>query len=328
MVSCHAFLSLGGIRSYSVMNRTSLISSISILLSNSTFNPFHLENSKSITVLSGEQEGLYSWLAVNYHFISQKLLNPPNGELKTFGNVELNFISSHLAFQLHVSDTIQHTFEISLPSVTVPLYSMSYPSYGYNTLQDQYIEYLVNIGFQQYLPHSAVIPSVLDYCFYSGYRESFLSTMPTVRVEVYGPSVPAQDAMERCLSSLSFFLSTSPSTTRIFSQKEEETGLWQTVYQPSLRYYHDLHSNVSYQFVGTGLISYAAALLHLPVHWTLPQWRSSTKKLCSMSFHDVMIYGTSADISPEDREIYSVLLPSSCLLSSYILILLKGIFLL
>jgi hypothetical protein len=327
---------LGRIRSLSSSNRTNLLASVASILSNTSFNPFQFDPAHSMVVLSGEQEGLYTWLATNYQILSQQQQQFQASRLQTLGNVELNFISSHLTFQLHLPDTLQHTFDISLPAApggdrgSLALYSMSYLSYGYNTLQDQYIDYLIALGFQGFIPHSAVIPSILDYCFYSGYRESFQSSSPSIFVEIYGPSVPAQDAMERCLSSLKLFLTTSNTATHLHprtskvDKENEEFGLWKSVYQPSLHSYHDTLSNDSSQFIGTGLISYAAALLHLHAHWTLADWSKGAKTLCGMSFHDVMIYATSADMTSEDQEIYNSLLPSSCLLSCYITLLLQG----
>jgi hypothetical protein len=308
---------------------------VALILSNTSLNPFQFNPLHSVSVLSGEQEGIYSWLATNYQILSQQSQQQqhlPDSQLQTFGNIELNFISSHIAFQLLIPDTLQHTFDLSLSpwsvSTSLPLYSMSYLSYGYNTLQDQYIDYLIVLGFKEYIPHSAVIPSILDYCFYSGYRESFQSSSPSIFVEIYGPSVPAQDAMERCSSSLKLFLTTSKTTTHLHqrsSTENKECGLWESVYQPSLHsYHHTLPPNESANFIGTGLISYASSLLHLHSHWTLDDWRNGAKILCGMSFHDVMIYATSAEMTSEDQEIYSSLLPSSCLLSCYIYLLLQG----
>jgi hypothetical protein len=318
--------SLGGIRSLSFANRTNFISITTSILSNSSFNPFLFIPTHSLRILSGEEEGLFAWLAVNYHSMLQhSSISDTFVELPTLGNIELNFISSSIAFQPHPADTLQHTFQLSFPFCPLTLYSMSYLSHGYNTFQDNYLGHLIEIGYQQYTPHSAVIPSLLDYCLYSGYRESYTSSSPSVNVEIYGPSVPAQDAMERCLSSIASFLTLSESTTSLFIPKDLESGLWPTVYQPSLSHYHDTQGNMSHHFVGTALISYAAALLHLPTRWTLSQWRDGAKRLCGMSFHDVMIYATTADLTNEDTEIYNSLLPSSCLLSCYIFVLLKGV---
>jgi hypothetical protein len=314
---------LGGVRSLSFANRTNFIAVTTSILSNTSLNPFLFVPTQSIRILSGEQEGLFAWIAANYQS-QPPPISDRSVELLTPGIVELNFISSHIAFQPHPADTLQHTFHVSFPFSSLILYSMSYLAYGYSTFQDKYLGYLIDIGFQQYNPHSAVIPSHLDYCLYSGYRESYPSPSPFVDVEIYGPSVPAQDAMERCLSSITSFLTSSDGTTRIFIPKIDESGLWPTIYQPSLRHYHEIQPNTSYHFVGGALISYAAALLHLPSRWTLAQWRDGAKRLCGMSFHDVMIYATTADMTDEGTEIYSSLLPSSCLLSCYIFVLLTG----
>ena len=39
---------------------------IDSIMSNSSFNPFHFASEQSARILSGEEEGVFAWIAVNY----------------------------------------------------------------------------------------------------------------------------------------------------------------------------------------------------------------------------------------------------------------------
>lgn len=54
-----------GLRSLAAKEAQNLLDGIHTVLSNQAINPFHYK-SNHISILSGEEEAVYAWLALNY----------------------------------------------------------------------------------------------------------------------------------------------------------------------------------------------------------------------------------------------------------------------
>ena len=94
------FMATGGMRELNLKQREEIMKWVRIYLSDKTFCPFYFENDFA-RVISGEEEAIYSWAAVN--FLMGVILQESKGlgtadGVGTYGTLDLGGASSQIAF--------------------------------------------------------------------------------------------------------------------------------------------------------------------------------------------------------------------------------------
>ena len=155
----------GGVRVLSPSNRTVLMDNIRSLLHNKSFCPFHFQHD-SVRVLSGEEEAVFAWAAVNYlHDLlpdaakgTQELENNEH-EIKTplkntFGTIDLGATSSQIAFYVPSQDISSGLFKLQLGTFqSWNLYAKSFLQFGYDTARLRHLRNLGQEVERQYVYH-------------------------------------------------------------------------------------------------------------------------------------------------------------------------------
>lgn len=96
------------------------------LLKDKTFNPFEFDDSANVRILSGEEEGVFAWLALNY---LNDAFNKDTKADPTVGILELGGASTQIAF-IPKGILLADKFTIYLASHRYSLYVHSYLDYG------------------------------------------------------------------------------------------------------------------------------------------------------------------------------------------------------
>jgi len=109
-------------------------------LSDASFSPFKHKQS-STRILSGEEEGAFTWMTVNYHngFFDG---NPNYDLLKSIGIVEMGGASSQIAF-LADGPILASKFNLKIGGVKYPLYARSHLMYGLQAAREWLYRYLI-----------------------------------------------------------------------------------------------------------------------------------------------------------------------------------------
>jgi apyrase len=103
---------------------------IDLLMRDSTVNPFSYSTSSDTRILSGEEEGVFAWITVNYLYES---FTDITGEKPTVGILEMGGASTQIAFAPR-GNVLADKFPVTIGRVTYPLYVHSYLDYGQNNV--------------------------------------------------------------------------------------------------------------------------------------------------------------------------------------------------
>lgn len=298
-------------------DRKSLLQYVRSILTNTSATTF-LTGPASVQVLPGNQQAAFTWTAVNLEgtdTLSQSST--------TVGSVHLGDESSQIAFVQPPEGVLEGSYRLQVgSSLSWDLYSHSYSGAGFNSVKKSHLSGAADAACRELSSEaSAVVPRFLEYCFFAGYSESVTCSKANSRrpVEIHGPPVPASDQLYRCVGSLQDRLSTRHADERcqeLFGHKE--CGM-QGSYQPQLPRGPEGH------FVGSGLFQYSWQLLKLGTESavTLGKVRGRAETLCAMSFSDLVMYDAGL-IDVNKNEKHNELLPYSCFLTSYMLVLLQS----
>ena len=104
------FMATGGMRQLPFADRESIMEEVRGLLTNRSFCPFHFERRFARTI-SGEEEAVFSWLAVNYLF---KTLDESENTSKSLGTLDLGGASTQIAFSVENQDISESLYRLQL----------------------------------------------------------------------------------------------------------------------------------------------------------------------------------------------------------------------
>lgn len=105
-----------------------LVEELDSLLRNKTLNPFMYDSPHNTRILSGEEEGVFAWIAVNY--LSKRLTNIDGDLYKTTsGILELGGASTQIAF-IPRGSVLSDKFPVFIGGEKYPIYVHSYLHYG------------------------------------------------------------------------------------------------------------------------------------------------------------------------------------------------------
>lgn len=129
-----------GMRFLSEENASKVFNFLDEILQDSTKNPFDYASPHHARILSGEEEGVFAWIAVNY--LNGALQNSSK-EAKTYGILELGGASTQIAFQPRVN-ILADKFPVTIGSRKYPLYAHSYLHFGQEYIDLWIKEHLAN----------------------------------------------------------------------------------------------------------------------------------------------------------------------------------------
>lgn len=304
-------------RQLPIEHRESLMGKIRNLMSNKTFCPFFFQYDFA-RVLSGEEEAAFSWTAVN--FLMGALLPHLSGtgdvitpSIDTFGTVDLGGASTQISFFVPSQDISDGLFKLQIGSQRHwNIYVKSFLQFGYNSAQLRHFTDLANYGYQNNDKH------VVDNCLFSGYDypTKVTDSTGTFKVSIRGPDSSSKKQFSNCYDSLRSLMLLGSNTFCDFAFHGECS--MNGAYQPQLPVGANGH------FLGTSTFKYPWSFLNMPPTATLKEFSKKVEWLCSLTYSELLDYNKNNNYGIKNSQ-HTTLLPNYCYMSSYILILLKGI---
>ncbi|ESP02318.1 hypothetical protein LOTGIDRAFT_238045 [Lottia gigantea] len=133
-------MSTAGTRTLSSHDARYFVRTVRRLLSNSTTNPFYFKP-RHVEILSGEEEGVYSWLSVNYLL---GVFNLTSGlPVRTVGILEMGGGSTQIAF-IPRDPLYDGEFHVYMDKKRYELYVHSYLNYGQNYIKNRVNSWLLH----------------------------------------------------------------------------------------------------------------------------------------------------------------------------------------
>jgi Golgi nucleoside diphosphatase len=108
----------GGLRTLPTPDRIRLMEAVHTLFQNKTFNPFNFDDTERARVISGEEEAIYGWAAVN--FAMGTLVKDSEGTgtalnpKQTFGMLEMGGVSTQIAFFENSGDVMANLIKLQI----------------------------------------------------------------------------------------------------------------------------------------------------------------------------------------------------------------------
>lgn len=122
-------------------NKMSMVMNhVDSIMSDSSFNPFHYASKESSRILSGEEEGVFAWIAVNY--LLGVFNNDRHSRNETVAILEMGGASTQIAF-VPKGDILADKFPVLLGGSRYPLYVHSYLYYGVNAVHERIMKRLI-----------------------------------------------------------------------------------------------------------------------------------------------------------------------------------------
>lgn len=132
-------MSTAGMRLLEEDQANRVMTQINKLLSNPSFNPFLYSSQENTRILSGEEEGVFSWLTVNYE--NNKFSNTKLED--TLGVVEMGGASTQITFTTPTS-ILANKFPVTVAGRTYPLYAHSHLHYGQDYIERLMKQHLIH----------------------------------------------------------------------------------------------------------------------------------------------------------------------------------------
>lgn len=326
------FKATGGMREIPVHNREAIMTRVRAYLSNTTLCPFYFQPEYA-RVISGEEEGVFSWMATNFLLGTLELMNlngiGESSSNSTYGSLDLGGASSQITFFLPSQDISENLFRMQLNAqLHWNLYTKSFLQFGHESALKRYLTH--SASFANFNVAPAVMPTALTFCFHAGYSEYVNYPFPVVLrtgarigdvpVELTGPAAPTFDQSQRCRESLQpLMLKELNHFCLDVFHGQCSIG---AAYQPSLPPPGDVRA----RFIGMSSYRYAWEFLLMPETATLRQFRAKADYICSLSFSEILMYYSTNGFNLIETSSAGDFLPYFCFQSSYILVLLQGRF--
>jgi Golgi nucleoside diphosphatase len=134
-----------GLRMLTTNDRARVLSAVRQLLGNPAYNPFSFTNAEQARVLSGEEEAVYDWTAVN--FLTGNLLEQSQGagvaianpKQKTHGALDLGGASTQISFYGPSNDIMSNLFKLQIGQAKHwNIYAHSFLFFGMNEAIDRF----------------------------------------------------------------------------------------------------------------------------------------------------------------------------------------------
>ena len=303
------FKGTGGLRELSLDDREDIMNWVRIHLSDRSFNPFYF-TPEMARVISGEEEAIFSWVAMN--FLLGNLLTDSEGVGEAFtntsiGTLDLGGSSTQIAFFVPSQDISEGLYKLQIGgNKHWNVYTKSFLQFGINSARQRHMRLLVD---------SSTSKKVEASCFHSGYKEAVQQSIPGGKiVDVCGPSSPQRDQYRRCYDSLFPLMEKDANSyCNIVYHGECSIG---GAYQPSLP------TGPNGNFFGTSSYKFAWKILMLPPTASLELWETRASDICSMNFGEVASYAVANNITLGDAKL-SEMLPYFCFLAVYPLVLVR-----
>ncbi|CAL1527535.1 unnamed protein product [Lymnaea stagnalis] len=132
-------MATAGVRKLTASDATRLLDGVRSVLANTTASPF-LYSPSRVNVLSGEEEGVYSWIAANYLLGFFDKENPIN---KSTGVLEMGGGSTQITF-IPTEPLYAGEFQVTVAGIQYQLYVQSYLQYGANEIKLKVAQQLLN----------------------------------------------------------------------------------------------------------------------------------------------------------------------------------------
>ncbi|XP_037532333.1 ectonucleoside triphosphate diphosphohydrolase 3 [Nematolebias whitei] len=132
--------------------------------------PFNFQNASIIT---GQEEGMYGWITVNYlmgNFLEKNLWNNyvhPHGS-KTVGSMDLGGASTQIAFQVEESGNGLDYLKVKLYGYHYTVYTHSFLCYGKNEADKRILDKIVQGSSNQY--------PIRNPCYPKGYNTTMVAS--------------------------------------------------------------------------------------------------------------------------------------------------------
>ncbi|WAR18661.1 ENTP1-like protein [Mya arenaria] len=182
------FMATAGLRVLPVNATEGLLEAVERNLQDKKCNPFLVAARGAARVISGEEEGVYAWMAANYlrgFFSTDSQAVEPVGVLEMGGgSTQIAFLPSHSLYA--------HMYPVRLGAVTYRLYAHSYLLYGQNYILQRVNDYLVAIA-------DPAVDDVPNPCMLSG--DNTTHTAFGDSVHIYGSA-----NVTKCLEIIDIFL--------------------------------------------------------------------------------------------------------------------------
>lgn len=302
------FKATGGMRELSVEDREDIMSWVRLYMSDSTFNPFFFKNEMA-RVISGEEEAIFSWVAMN--FLLGNLLTESEGLGEAFtntsiGTLDLGGSSTQIAFFLPSQDISEGLYKLQIGGHKHwNVYTKSFLQFGVVSARRRH---LIQIASAAHDSKRVEAP-----CFHSGYKESIQSSDGKM-VDIFGPSYPEKGQFRRCYDSLRPLM------------EKDVNGYCNVVYHGECSiggaYQPSLPTGKNGNFFGNSAYKFPWKILMLPPTAPFELWQSKAENICSMTFSEIGAYALQNNITIADSKL-SDMLPYFCFLSVYPLVLLK-----
>jgi Golgi nucleoside diphosphatase len=325
-------------RELNLKQREEIMYWVRFYLADKSFCPFYFRNDFA-RVISGEEEAIYSWAAINFLkgdlLLESKGSGPASGgEEGTFGTLDLGGASSQIAFYVKNQDISENLFKLQIGGQKHwNVYTKSFLSFGHVSARRRHLQNIANNVLEKRQSGAAETPFAMDYCFHAGYTEmvdgipnatsgvkrgahekdydSLIPSYSTNRVEVFGPAAPAGDQFDRCLKALRPLLEKDHALfcMEVYDRECSIDGAYQPILPDDGR------------FIGTSSYILPWEILRLPTTASLTLYRERAESICSMSFDDVLQYYETHGLIDADSKL-AEMLPYFCFLSSYVYVLL------
>lgn len=339
------FKATGGMRELPLRERELIMSWVRELLDDDTFCPFYFRFEMA-RVISGEEEAIFSWAAINF-LMGNLLLNSEGiGQARpmnsTLGTLDLGGASCQIAFFVPSQDVMEGMFKLQIGAQKHwNVYTKSFLQFGINSARDRHFTLMADriVGIESPLlasvntptlapstlpsfppppisPSSSPAPNagIIDYCLHAGYTESSRTASNGNTVDIPGPdaSFHNENQLELCAEQIRPMLGNKVGSL-CESVYHSQCSIY-GAYQP------DLPPNQN--FIGTSSYKYAWNLLMLPQTSSIADFRKRAAMVCSLSYPEVVLYSQQTFLGTTDEKL-SLLVPYFCFMSAYTLVLLE-----
>lgn len=281
------------------------------VLSDSSFCPFFFYPGFA-HIMSGTEQAAAAWTSANiFQNVDLARLGYSYVDSKpaTYGVIDIGATSTQIAFAPVNMAVLDNTFTVNLGMQSLwQIYATSYLDLGYSQALALHLQGLADEFYA--VPDSAVVPTMLDYCFYSGYTENVENTNGTLNVQIWGPAVPAGNQLDLCIDVIESFLFAG--SNKFCETAYPEQCAFGDRYQPPVQ-----HAEVI-GFIGMSALQFSWIYLNLPSVATIQDFINAAYPLCSMSFSDAMSYYEN---NPSFIQIPGISenLPHFCFINSYVI---------
>jgi len=233
--------------------------------------PFRFDTNYWARTISGEEEGVYSWLAVN----AIKGTYRTNSVEDTWGSLDIGGSSAQVAFIPHDVSIIQNYFPLHLSYLSFHLYAHSYLEFGYRDANERLVRRYLQRGSAGTKGDPVIHP-----CFPAGkrfrqaLREPFVVGQESIWIVGKGDF---DECMELAVSLLDLNKTCFvPGRSRRFSIDPSSAGACAIAgtYEPRL---------YSQKFVATGQYSMIVQAMGLPTDRVFPlgEMLTGARRLCA-----------------------------------------------